>query len=146
MEKGDISNQITARLYVVFEGLLGVQNDPKAYGIETKAIKRGKYKQAVKTWEINQAMALAVHDAQWRKGYQVDILTWHDDEFAEALDWYLAQEQVMVGQIIATTPERLARNLARMPWVAAIYDPDPTHQFTYGSKGVIIDPRAPVMF
>jgi hypothetical protein len=32
----------------------------------------------------------------------------------------------------------LSRKIALMPDVAAVYDPDPAHQFTYGSKGRVL--------
>lgn len=146
MQKGDISNQITPRLLVVFEGLLGILDGPKARAKEATARKMHRWKHAVNQYELNDIVARHIWDVTWRKHYSVDVVTFLGVDFALALQDYLDEHQLPVGHIRSSTPDRLARELSYDPSVLAVYDPDPSHVFTYGGKGRILSPTEPNFF
>ena len=145
MKGNDISNSVVPRLLVVFEGLLGFKDDPSTV---TKIRRRLGRKDIVTTedWQMNEPMMHAVWDMVWRRGYTVDVVTFLGDEFATALTERFDDEGLPIGRVLSTKPNLLARKLAYMPDVAAVYDPEPSRRFTYGSKGVPMDPSRPDFF
>lgn len=134
MWKGDISNQMSPRLVVVFEGLLGLLPNPRARAAESLARKAHQWKRAVRQYEMNELAAKKIWDVTWRKGHSVDVITWLGDDFAEALQVRLDDENLPINRVYAAEPHQLARSLAYAPDIAAIYDPDPRHSFTFGGK------------
>lgn len=143
MQGGDISNEVSPRLLIVFEGLLGILPDSKARAAESVARKARRWKRAVKTYEINEPMARAIWDVTWRYHQSVDVVTYLGDEFADALRDRLDEESLPIGHVMATEHHLLARRLAYAPDIAAVYHANPEHRFTYGSKGYLISPQTP---
>lgn len=139
MLHGDISNVVSPRLLLVFEGLVG-HVPPKASTVraERLARKMHRWKSAVSYWEIDDLVAKVLADLYWRKDQTLHVVTWIGPEFAEALGERLDDENLPVSRTFHTTPERLARSIAYQHDIAAIYDPDPNHQFTFGGKGRIV--------
>lgn len=144
MQGGDISNEVSPRLVVVFEGLLGVLPDRKERRVETVVRKFGRraqqQKRAVSAYEINEPLARVIWDTVWRYRYSVDVVTYLGAEFAEALTERLDVEGLPIGRVWADEPHKLARRIAHMPDVAAIYDNE--NHLMYGGKGRIL-PAAP---
>lgn len=143
MQHGDISNEVAPRLVVVFEGLLGLLPDARTRGKEALARKMKRWKAAANTYEINELLAKHIWDTVWRHHYSVDVCTYLGEEMAEAIEERLDAEQLPVGRVFATEPQLLARKIALMPDVAAIFDPSTSHRFTYGSKGRVMSPDSP---
>lgn len=139
MQGGDISNEVTPRLLVVFEGLIGVL-PPQAARREAIARKMHQWSYAVSYWEIHEGIGKAIWDQVWRFHRHIDVVTFLGKGFAEALEARLDDEQLPTGRVLSTTPDRLARQIASMPDVAAVYDPEPTRRFRYGGKGRHIAP------
>jgi hypothetical protein len=133
MQGGDISNEVSPRLVLVYEGLLGLLPTPRARAGESLARKARQWKRAVKAYEINEPLARVIWDTVWRYRYSVDVITYLGEDFAEAVEWRLDVEGLPVGRVWADNPQRLARRLALMPDVAAVYDNE--HHLIYGSKG-----------
>jgi hypothetical protein len=133
MQGGDISNEVSPRLVVVFEGLLGNLPTSRTRAGEAVARRAHQWKRAVKAYEINEPLAHVIWDTVWRHRYSVDVITYLGDEFAEALEWRLDIEGLPIGRIWADEPKKLARRLAHMPDVAAIFDNE--NHLIYGSKG-----------
>ena len=146
MYKGDISNEVSPRLVVVFEGLLGVLPNARVRAAESVARKARRWKKAVSLWEINELAGRAIWDVTMRKHQTVDVATYLGEEFAEALAERLDDENLPISKVWATEPHLLARELAYRPDLAAIYDPNPAHQFTYGGKGRILGPESANLF
>lgn len=147
MKGGDISNDVTPRLLVVFEGLLGTKDFPE----EDKPKRRGLFRKKtegenIDDWTFNDKVVRAVWDMVWRHKYSVDVVTFLGEEFALALTDRFDEEGIPIGKVTATQPHFLARKLAYMPDVAAVYDADQSRRFTYGSKGYLVDPERPDFF
>lgn len=141
MQGGDISNEVTPRLLMVFEGLIGLLPTPRSRTVESLCRKARQWGMAVNAYEINEGMAKAINDAVWRRHQQIDVVTFLGEGFADAVAARLEEEQFPIGHVMATTSEKLARRIATMPDVFAVYDPDPTHRFRYGGKGRFLSPH-----
>lgn len=145
MLKGDLSNSVTPRLLIVFEGLVGYM--PKAKERQYKFdLRLHAWEQAVRLFEVNEPMARQIVDATWRRDYAVDIVTflgnWTMPYLADLLDeWGLP-----VGNCWAEDPELLARRLSYAPEVAGVFHAFPDMRFTFGSKGYLLDSGNPVIF
>ena len=146
MQKGDISNEVVPRLLIVFEGLLGVLDTPKDRAAELLARKAHRWKSVLAAYTINEMLARHVWDIVWRKNFSVDVVTFLGDDFADLLQERLDKENLPIGRIRSTTSDKLSRELAYDPSVIAVYDPDPSHRFTYGGKTRIMDPNAPSFY
>lgn len=144
MKNGDISNEVVPRLALVFEGLVGVLSSPREQAVEALARKAKRWKRAVSAYSLNDPMVRRIWDTTWRLGFNIDVVTFLGEGFCSALRERLEDEdQLPISKVWASTPQRLSREIAYMPELAAIYDPDPSHRFTYGGKGRIIDPTHP---
>lgn len=144
MQNGDISNEVSPRLVVVFEGLLGVLPERRESAFEFAARTFGRRasqaKRSVNSYEINEPLARVIWDTIWRYRYSVDVVTYLGEDFAGALEERLDRENLPIGRVWADEPHKLARRIAHMPDVAAIYDNE--HHLMYGSKGRTL-PAAP---
>jgi hypothetical protein len=145
VQGGDISNEVSPRLVVVFENLLGLLPTKAHEAKVSTYLKFKRYQRAVNVFELNELLARRIWDVTWRLKFSVDVVTYVGDEFAEAVRERIDREDLPIGHVWHKTPQVLARELAYMPHVAAIYDPNPSHQFTFGSKGRIISPHDPSM-
>lgn len=141
MQGGDISSEVSPRLVIAFEGMLGILPDRSAaFAAEKIARRMRQWKRAVRTYEINEPLAHVIWDTAWRYKYMVDVVTYLGEDFAEALTERLDTEGLPIGRVWADQPHLLARRLAHMPDVAAIFDN--TNHLMYGSKGRLL-PAAP---
>lgn len=143
MEGGDISNEQSARLVIVFENLLGTLPNAAAVTRTKRLVSRGRWTEAVESFALNEALAARIWDVVWRLKYSVDVVTWISPEFRDALEARIDREDLPVGHVLHDKPTTLARKLPYMPYVAAIYDPDPQHRFLFGSKTRILSPAHP---
>jgi hypothetical protein len=138
MDKGDLSNEVIPRILLVFEGVVGwlPPENKKTYD---KLVRKGQWYYAVYEWELNDLMLRKIWDVMFRQSRELDIITYIGGQpFADALAARLDEEDVPVRRVWYTTPAILSRKIALMPDVAAVFDPDPAHQFTYGGKGRVI--------
>jgi hypothetical protein len=125
------------RLVVVFEGAVGIVPDDQRK-LYAKLCQKNKWWQAIDCYELNGHMLSKLLDLRWRLDINVNLVTWLGDEAAEAIQERMDDEGIPVGGCFASTPSRLTRELAYAPDIVAVYDPDPDHVFTYGSKGVVL--------
>jgi hypothetical protein len=147
VEKNDISNEVTARLLIVFEGLLGTPPEqPKMRRRIPLLGRKGLSPRDIEQWLLNEALARRIWDVTWRQGFSVDVVTFLGEEFVTAISDWIDIHDLPVGHVSASSPDRLARSLAYQPNVAAVYDPEPSRWATYGSKGRIMDPGSPRFF
>lgn len=137
MKHGDLSNQPSPRIVVVFEGAIGIlpkENEKKYH----KAVNKKHWTEAVGYYELQELMLRKILDLTWRQNFNVQIVTWMGEEAANAIKQVLDEENIPVRGVFSSTPSRLSRDLAYNPDIMAVYDPDPDHRFTYGSKGVVL--------
>lgn len=135
MKDGDLSNKVAPRLLLVFEGALGFCNDDRKY---RKLAGKGKWENALEYWVINPLMANRILWLYFKKDVNTEVVTFISEEFADELTTRLDVEGIPIHRVWYTTPAALARRIAYMPDLAAVYDPEPTRWLTYGSKGVYI--------
>lgn len=145
MEGGDISNEVSPRLLFVFENLLGLLPTPKHVAQAQRHFKRKRYAKAVEVFEVNERLAHRIWDMTWRLKFSIDVVTWVPDPFHRYVQQWIDQQDLPIANVTHENPTLFARKLSYMPHVAAIFDPDPSHQFTWGSKGRIISPYADPM-
>jgi hypothetical protein len=137
----DLDNLVVPRDVLVFEGLLGLIPDKKVAEQEIKFRQKKRWHEAVACYEINEMLARRLWDMVWRYSLEIDLLTYHGREFAQALEERMDNENLPLRRIWAEEPNILARRLATMIDIRAIYDPFPDHQFLYGAKGRILLPE-----
>lgn len=141
MRHGDLSNKPSPRLVIVFEGAVAtipVERTELAHKMEKKGDWEGLI---TRCYELNDLMLRKILDLTWRENFNVQIVTWMGEKAAIAIKQLLDEENIPVQGIFHSTPSRLSRDLAYNPDIMAVYDPDPDHRFTYGSKGVfLVDP------
>lgn len=143
MQGGDISNEVSPRLVIVWENLLGLLPTKTHEAKVASYVKFKRWNRAVNVFELNETLAARIWDVTWRLKFSVDVITWGTEQFADAVRERIDREDLPIGHVTAETPHVLSRKLAYMPHIAAIYSADPAHQFTFGSKGRIISPSNP---
>lgn len=140
MKDGDISSEVAPRILVVFEGIIGSLH-PKKEKQYLRAVRRSRWDEAISCWELNEHSLRVIWDLTYRRAQAVDVVTFVSQQFADVLAARLDEEDMPVHRVWFSTPPRLARMLAYMPDVTAVYDADESHVFTYGAKGhVLSDP------
>lgn len=140
MQHGDISNLPPKRLWVVFEGLLGLWAGP---ALPPRRMWHWKAKEHVLTppeFQVNPAALDAIRDAAAIQGWHVEVVTWLGEVFAEQLEAWLPGQMVH-APVLHGTPQELARVLAFRPDVYRVYDPDPQHLLTFGPRAVHLPPE-----
>lgn len=144
MQGGDISNLVVPRLVLVWDGLLATLPSRTAEAKFDTYMRFKRYKRAINLYEINQGVAQRIWDIVFRLNFSVDVVTFTGgDEFAEQVEQRIERENLPIGHVWFEEPHLLARSLAYRPDIAAVFDANPHHQFTFGSKGRIVDPQNP---
>lgn len=145
MQHGDISNAVTGRFLLVFEGLVATLPDTKARA-KFDAMKRiHAYKRAVGQFQINEIMGKVIWDTVWRRNHSVDVVTFLGDEFVEHVEARIEDWGLPVGRVWGEEKTMLARSLNYRPDVIAVYHANPSDFAMYGSKGVVLDPAHPTL-
>lgn len=139
MEHGNLSNSVTPRVLLVFEGSLGFIDGQKMGAFDEHASK-GDWLAAWRQWDINKVLARRIWDIQSRQGIRVSVVTYIDDSEACALglEDLMDSLNLPTQDVTATTAEKLSREIAYMPDVARIYDANRETAFMYGHKGVYL--------
>lgn len=142
MKGNDLSNKISPRHVIVFEG--GLAHLPierlKEY---QKAYDRKRYWDAIAYWVWNPLMLAQIERVVRTMDINVEVCTWigsdleyHD--FALAIADELDRINIPIRSVWASEPDELAKALPYLPDIAFVYDPDPKHVLTYGSRGVLL--------
>ena len=133
MQNGDLSNQVSARVLIVFEGALGFCTDEKKF---KKAADRGNWERAAECWELNELMVRRILWLFYHKDVHTEVVTFLPSGFADELAELLEDKyDLPVHRVWASTPELLGRQIAYMPDLARVYDPEPQRWLMYGGKG-----------
>lgn len=137
MQRGDLSNRVSPSLVIVFEGAIGIlkDEDKDKYA---KAVYRNRWKAAIDLYYLDELYLHKITDLIWRQGFNIEVCTWLGDDAAPMIGDRLDEENIPVSAVWASTPAKLSRQLAHLPRIMCVYDPDPSHVFTYGSKGVLL--------
>lgn len=136
MEKGNLSNVVQPRVLLVFEGALGhiAGSDTKEFNLMAS---EGAWRDAWDLWTINEGMAGKIWHVARNLFIQTTVVTFINDSDVAGLGLQdtLDTHGLPIAEVIATTPKRLARELAYMHDVAAIYDANPETWAMFGRKG-----------
>lgn len=137
MQHGDLSNQPAPRIYVVFDEAIGkIKDEDRQEFMELTA--GTEYYKAVNLVELNIPLLKKIQYLSMRKNMNVYLVTWMGQGMAEAIEAFMDDAYVPVRGCLSLTPGQLARMTAQDESVIGIYDPDPNHALTYGSKGVVL--------
>lgn len=138
MEKGDLGSEEVPRLLIVFEGAIGYLPDDDSMTACEKAVAKGKWDDALALYSLYDLLLRKIWDLTMRASVTIEVVTFVSEEFADLIAARLDDEDVPVHKVWHSTPGVLARKLPYMPAVFAVYDPDPAHVLTYGSKGRLL--------
>jgi hypothetical protein len=140
MKGNDLSNKVSPRHVIVFEGGLATL-DPENIRNFNKEYKARQYWKALRWWDWNPLMLAQIERIVRTTDINIEVCTWtgydleyHD--FALAIAEQLDDMNIPVRSVWASSPVDLAKALVYIPDIAYIYDPDPSHLLTFGSRGV----------
>lgn len=141
MQGGDISNEVerVPRTLVVWEGYLATRPPQKRSLIARTSSPR----KLVAAYELNIKALDLMWDRAWRAGWRFEIITFLGEAAARAIQEHMEGTFWDFGTVIATTPERLAREITHFPDIVCVCDPDPNHFLTYGAKGLHVTAEHP---
>jgi hypothetical protein len=132
MEHGDLSNKVSPRILLVFENAMGFCTDRAKFD---KAVKRKHWDAASGLWDFNELMMRQILWLFWKKDVRTEVVTFLPGEFADLLLLRFDEIDLPIHRVWSTTPESLGRQIAYMPDLACVYDPEPSRWLMYGSKG-----------
>ncbi len=135
MRKGELSNQVLPRVYIVFEGLVGILPDAKSKALEALHRKRKHWDKAVNQYKLSEPTKQGTRDLYWRYNFRIDILTFHGADFADAVRDKLNQKNLLFGDVVAYDQQELLHELAYDRSILAVLDPAPERMLTWGGKG-----------
>jgi hypothetical protein len=139
--KGELSNEVPARILVVFENLIGILPDTKTKALEKLARKRKKWDLAASYYQLNVPTSRGIRDLYRRHHYRVDVITFTDPLFVPAIRDRMDSRNLLFGDVYYYDMEELLSDLTYDPWIVAVLDPDPAHLLTYGSRGRLTTPQ-----
>jgi len=122
-------------MVIVFEGAVGIlpEDNMKKYN---KYVAKKQWWRAIDCYEIAEMYTRKILDLGWRKNYNINIVTWISEEAAEQIESKLSF--LPIRGCFYSSPSQLAMDLPFNPEIIRVYDPDPSHVFTYGGKGVVL--------
>jgi hypothetical protein len=136
---GDLSNVVTARLVLVYEGALGFLPEDKVDRYNALGT-AGRWYDAARCWEFDELMMRKIIDVTYaRASYQVELVTYAGPgEFAAEVYERCGEEGLPVSRVTASTAEVMARRLAYAQDIACVYDASPQTAFMYGQRGKLL--------
>lgn len=143
MQGGDISGELVPRLVLVFEHLVGVIPNSRTRVAYEAFVRAKRWKLAVNLLVVNEPLARQMWHVTWHLHHQLEVVTYLHENAVEPIQNWVDDKDLPVHRVWYTEPNKLARKIATMPDLAAIFDPDPRHQLTFGRKGRIINPAQP---
>lgn len=135
MRKGELSTEMLPRLYIVFEGLVGVLPDTKTKALEALHRKRKQYEKAVAQYKLSEPTKQGLRDLYWRHNFRVDVLTFHGQEFADAVRDRLDSRNLLFGDVVAYDESELLYELTYDRSILMVLDPAPERVLRWGRKG-----------
>lgn len=141
MMKGELSNTVLPRVYIVFEGLVGIIPDTKSKALEALHRKRRQWDKAVNQYVLNEPTKQGIRDVYFRYNFRVDILTFHGADFADAVRNKLDQKNLLFGDVVAYDEQELMHELIYDRSILAVLDPATERMLRWGSKGKLCSPE-----
>lgn len=136
MRKGELSSETLPRVYIVFEGLIGLlPNGIKDRNLLRLAQQRKKWDQVIDYYQLNTKTSRGIRDLYWRQHFRVDVITFIDPGFVSAIRDKLDSRSMLFGDVHYYDTEMLLADLTYDPAIIAVLDPDPKHKLLWGSKG-----------
>lgn len=135
MMKGELSTSVLPRIYIVFEGLVGIIPDTKSRALEALHRKRKDWRKAANQYVLNEPTKQGLRDAYFRYNFRVDVLTFYGSDFADAVRDRLDQKSLLFGDVVAYDQGELLHELTYDRSIMAVLDPAPERMLTWGSKG-----------
>ena len=133
MQDNDISNQVVPRLLIEFEGLVARTPDGQTFVKFAKQFGRWKY--VLDKFEFNETVLKVIMHRSEYMHQDIDIITQGPAGFVQAIaDWF-DNADIRVRSVWSYDPTNLARRVAFMNNVAAVYTPERSHALMYGHKG-----------
>jgi hypothetical protein len=141
MKNGDISNIVQPRILLVFEGSLGFINTERMR-IFNEYATHGDWFEAWSQFQLDTMMMRKLWDVVQRQHININVVTFigadEADAAREGLQELMDEHHLPVSDVIVTTAERLAREIAFMPDVARIYDGNADTAMMYGRRGTLL--------
>ena len=139
MYKGDISNVVQPRVLLVFEGALGFIAGDAVEEFNALA-SEGMWGEAWDQWTLNEQMMGKIWQVVQKQSIQVSVVTLivpqeYSEVAGRGLQESLDSHGLPVSRVLAMPSKRLARELAYMPDVAAVYDANLDSWAMFGRKG-----------
>lgn len=142
MRKGELSSETLPRVYIVFEGLIGLPpTSAKDRTAELLARKRKKWQQVADYYQLNIKTSQGIRDLYWRQRFRVDVITFIDPGFVSAIRDKLDSRSLLFGDVHYYDTELLMADITFDPAIIGILDPDPKRRLTWGSKGRYCTPE-----
>jgi hypothetical protein len=141
MRRGELSNQVLPRLYIVFEGLVGILPDTKSKALEALHRKRKQWDKAANQYILSEPTKQGMRDVYFRYDFRIDILTFHGADFADAVRDKLNQKNLLFGDVVAYDQQELLHELTYDRSILAVLDPAPERMLTWGGKGRYCTPE-----
>ncbi|WP_020142245.1 hypothetical protein [Terracoccus sp. 273MFTsu3.1] len=145
MQGGDISNEVTARFLLVFEGLIGILPDKRAEAKFSRSVRFKRWEAAVGQFHLNEMASKVVWDTVWRRNYSVDVVTFLGDDMVDHVRNRIEHWGLPVGKVWTEDKYLLARTLNYRPDVIGVYHTNPADFAVFGSKGRVVDPAMPTL-
>lgn len=130
MERGQFAVETLPCWLFVFDGLIAHCDRPKA---ERLAVRARRWTTAFSMWAVNYKVCDYMNLVMSR-GMQVEVLTWHEPEFAELVHDRLWSMGVRVRETRSSDYAWESPHIAVDSLVQVVFDPDPSHRFGYGWK------------
>jgi hypothetical protein len=135
VQGGDISNEAGPRIVIVLDDLL-LRVPKESRRAERLWVRAKKWKRAAATHVLDADVHKYMWDLIWRSNLSVDLSTFKSEVYAEAIRDRLDSLGVSFGNLMVTTPEALARQMAFLPHVVRVYYAVPERDFMFGDRGV----------
>ena len=132
MEHGDLSNKVSPRVLLVFENALGYCVDMSK---SDKYLAKKNFTRAFGYWDFNEMILRQILWLFHKKDVRTEVVTFIPGDFVDEIKVALDELDIPVHRVWCTTPENLGRQIAYMPDLACVYDPEPQRWLMYGSKG-----------
>lgn len=96
-----------------------------------------QYEEALACVTINTNVFNRILYLAWKKNYNVEVVTWYNEDMATTIEDFLSDSSVTVRGVTSWSPKALAHELSYRPDILCIYDADPKHVLLFGSKCVL---------
>lgn len=135
MKNGDLSNEVSARILVVFEGLAGYL-EPGHVGRYNELGSSGDWDAAIGLWDLNPLALARMTYLAVRRDVRIEVVTFvMPPDGAHSLAERLDEENVPVTRVTSSSASRMARSLAYGIDIARVYCADYHVALMCGSKG-----------